>query len=196
MPIDEQSEPALESEEKAPDGRELERQQTQLTSASNLAIVHNLKRIEENYQTYAESHVELAKVRLEVGELKDELEQLRKEKGLIQKSQTSLCGFLQDLRDRMSRGASVNEMQRMIARKLVVHAKYSEQGRLRTGLTDDEEDESLSNGRRSGMGRGSRSRGRSNNRSREGWHETNPPTQVYTVPVQKGDRVINLQQLA
>ena len=126
MPIDEQSEPALESEEKAPDGRELERQQTQLTSASNLAIVHNLKRIEENYQTYAESHVELAKVRLEVGELKDELEQLRKEKGLIQKSQTSLCGFLQDLRDRMSRGASVNEMQRMIARKLVVHAKYSE----------------------------------------------------------------------
>ena len=40
----------------------------------------------------------------------------------------------------MTRGASMNEMQRMIARKLVVHAKYSTAGRLRSGHTDDEDD--------------------------------------------------------
>lgn len=103
----------------------------QLTNASNFAIVQNLMRIEKNYQTYAESHVELAQTRIEVDELRQELDRVTKEKELIQKSQTSLVGFLQDLRERMVRGASSNEMQRMIARKLVVHAKYAETDRLK-----------------------------------------------------------------
>jgi len=36
----------------------------QLSNASNFAILQNLQRIETNYRTYAESHVELARVQI------------------------------------------------------------------------------------------------------------------------------------
>lgn len=47
---------------------------TQLTNASNFAIVQNLKRIELNYKKYAASHIELAQTRIEVDELKQQVE--------------------------------------------------------------------------------------------------------------------------
>ena len=56
---------------------------TSLSNASNFAIVQNLKRIEENYNLYASSHVELAEKKLEVKSLREQLAELHKEKDLV-----------------------------------------------------------------------------------------------------------------
>ena len=54
-------------------------------------------------------------------ELRAKLEAESRQAELIKKSQTSLVGFLQDLKDRMLKGETTNELQKMISRKLVVH---------------------------------------------------------------------------